>query len=59
VSPVDLDRFFPPVDSLAEAEHMTNGECVTIKSIWGHMAPVEPDAQKQIDASLSALLAAP
>ena len=59
VSPVDLDRFFPPVDSMAEAEHMPNGQCVTIKSIWGHMAPVEPDAQKQIDASLSVLLAAP
>jgi hypothetical protein len=44
---------------MAEAEHMPNGQCVTIKSIWGHMAPVEPDAQKQIDASLSALLAAP
>jgi len=59
VSPVNLDRFFPPVDSIAEVEHIPGGECVQVDSIWGHMAPLEPDAQRQIDATLSKLLVAP
>jgi homoserine O-acetyltransferase/O-succinyltransferase len=57
VSAVDLDRLFPPVDSQAEVEHIPQGEFAEVSSIWGHMAPLEPDAQKQIDTSLSRLLA--
>ena len=57
VSPVDFDRIFPPVDSQTEASHIPDGECIIVNSIWGHMAPLEPGAQKQIDATLSRLLA--
>jgi homoserine O-acetyltransferase/O-succinyltransferase len=58
VLPIETDRIFPPVDNKAEVEHIADAECVVVKSAWGHMGPLEPGAQKQIDASLAKLLAA-
>ncbi|MDB6143635.1 MAG: Hydrolase alpha/beta [Pseudomonas sp.] len=54
--PIETDRIFPPIDNQAEVEHIADGECVVVNSIWGHMAPIEPNAQQQIDAVLSQLL---
>lgn len=57
ILPVDLDRYFPPVDAEYEASRMPNGECRVVRSDWGHMAPMSPDAIPSIDAAISALLA--
>ncbi len=56
VLPVDLDRYFPPVDSEYEARHIPNAECRVIKSEWGHMAPMNPADIPAIDAAISELL---
>lgn len=57
VMPSETDRFFPPVDSRAEVEHLANGTLNVIQSNWGHIAPFEPGAQSQIDTALAHLLA--
>lgn len=57
VLPVDNDRYFPPADSRTEARLIPNGECRVIKSIWGHMAPMNAGDIPAIDAVLSELLA--
>jgi homoserine O-acetyltransferase len=57
ILPVDTDRYFPPVDSENEAKHIRGAECRTIRSIWGHMAPFNPDDMKVIDGALNELLA--
>ncbi len=57
VLPVDHDRYFPPVDSEAEAKQIRNGECRVIRSAWGHMAPMNPGDIEAIDAALRELLA--
>lgn len=57
VLPVDLDRYFPPVDSEYEASHIPNGECRVIRSDWGHMAPLNPGDIPTVDAALAELLA--
>ena len=54
--PVDLDRYFPPVDSEYEARHIPNAECRVIRSDWGHMAPLNPADARAIDAALTELL---
>lgn len=56
VLPVDLDRYFPPVDSQYEAGHIPNAECRTIRSDWGHMAPLNPTDAPAFDAALTELL---
>ncbi|MBV9756427.1 MAG: alpha/beta fold hydrolase [Alphaproteobacteria bacterium] len=56
VLPVDLDRYFPPVDSEYEARHIPNAECRVIRSDWGHMAPLNPADARVIDAALTELL---
>ncbi len=56
VIPVELDRYFPPVDSEYEASHIPNGECRVIKSDWGHMAPMNPSDIPAIDAIVAELL---
>ena len=38
--PVDNDRYFPPVDEEYAASKIPGGECRTVNSIWGHMAPM-------------------
>jgi homoserine O-acetyltransferase len=53
----ELDRYFPPVDSQYEAQHIPNGECRVVKSDWGHMAPMNPADAPAIDNALSELLA--
>ena len=52
----DTDRYFPPVDSDYEAAHIPNGESRPIKTIWGHMAPFNPEDQQVIDSALNELL---
>lgn len=56
ILPVDNDRYFPPVDSEHEARHIPNGESRVVKSIWGHMAPMNPGDVAAIDAPLRELL---
>ena len=58
VMPVDLDRYFPPVDNHAEVALMPNAECRVIRSDWGHMALVNPGDFAVIDAALNELLEA-
>jgi homoserine O-acetyltransferase/O-succinyltransferase len=53
---VDLDRYFPPVDSQYEAESITNGECRIIRSDWGHMASMNSGDVPAIDSALQELL---
>lgn len=57
IMPVDLDRYFPPVDAEAEAALIPNAEARTIRSDWGHMAPMNPGDAPAIDAGLRDLLA--
>ena len=57
VLPVDTDRYFPPVDSEFEASHIPNGTCRVIKSIWGHMAPMNAGDIPAVDGALAELLA--
>lgn len=50
------DAYFPPVDAQYEASRMPNGECRVIETIWGHMAPHNPEDRPGIDAALRELL---
>jgi homoserine O-acetyltransferase len=52
----ELDRYFPPVDAEYEAKHIPNGECRVVKSVWGHMAPMNPADTPAIDGALTELL---
>jgi homoserine O-acetyltransferase len=56
IMPVDTDRYFPPVDAEEEARHIKGAECRTIKSVWGHMAPINPGDVPVIDGALRELL---
>jgi homoserine O-acetyltransferase/O-succinyltransferase len=56
ILPVDNDRYFPPVDAQEEARHIQGAECRVIKSIWGHMAAMNPADIQVIDAALRELL---
>lgn len=56
ILPVDLDRYFPPVDAEYEARHMPNGECRVINSIWGHMAPINLGDVSGFDNAINELL---
>jgi homoserine O-acetyltransferase/O-succinyltransferase len=56
ILPVDLDRYFPPVDAEYEAQHIPNGACRVVKSTWGHMAPINPDDVSGFDTALAELL---
>jgi homoserine O-acetyltransferase len=56
ILPVDLDRYFPPVDSQYEASRIPGAECRIIRSDWGHMAPSNPANIPTIDATLRELL---
>jgi len=56
ILPVDLDRYFPPVDAAYEASHMPHGTCRVVNSIWGHMAPVNAADAALFDAALIELL---
>lgn len=57
VLPVDNDRYIPPVDSEHEAAHIPKGECRVVRSIWGHMAPMNPADVPVTDSALTELLA--
>lgn len=57
VLPVDNDRYFPPADSEYEARHIAGAECRVVASIWGHMAPMNPQDIPAIDSVLRELLA--
>jgi homoserine O-acetyltransferase len=53
----ELDAYFPPVDSAFECERIPDAELRVIPSVWGHMAPFNPQDQAFIDESLRELLA--
>lgn len=57
VVPVDNDRYFPPADSEYEAQRIPGAECRVIRSIWGHMAPMNSHDIRAIDSVLHKLLA--
>jgi len=57
ILPVDNDRYFPPADSEYEARHIPGAKCRVISSIWGHMAPMNPQDIPAIDSALHELLA--
>jgi len=54
---VDNDRYFPPADSEYEARHIPGAKCRVIYSIWGHMAPMNPQDIPAMDSALHELLA--
>lgn len=56
IVPVDLDRYFPPVDAEYEAKHIPNGRCHVLKSVWGHMAPMDLSDTAVLDGLLNELL---
>jgi homoserine O-acetyltransferase len=56
ILPVDLDRYFPPVDAEYEAQHMPHGECRVVGSIWGHMAPINLGDVSGFDSAIKELL---
>jgi homoserine O-acetyltransferase len=56
ILPVDTDRYFPPVDSENEARHIPGAECRVVRSMWGHMAPMNSGDIPAIDAALRELL---
>jgi homoserine O-acetyltransferase len=52
----ETDRYFPPVDSEYEASRIPSCELRVIPTVWGHLAPFNPDDQRFIDAALTELL---
>jgi homoserine O-acetyltransferase len=52
----ETDSYFPPVDSEYEAQHIPGAESRPIPTIWGHLAPFNPEDQKFIDDALRELL---
>lgn len=52
----ETDRYFPPIDSEYEASRIPNAELRPIPTVWGHMAPVNPQDQAFIDTALLELL---
>jgi homoserine O-acetyltransferase len=54
----ETDQYFPPVDSEYEAKHIPNAESRPIPTVWGHLAPFNPEDQQFIDAALRELLEA-
>lgn len=52
----DTDRYFPPVDSEYEAQHIPGAEARPISTIWGHLAPFNPEDQTFIDKAITELL---
>jgi homoserine O-acetyltransferase/O-succinyltransferase len=52
----ETDSYFPPVDSKYEASRIPNGELQVIPTIWGHLAPFNPEDQTVIDRGLRELL---
>ena len=54
--PVDSGRYFPLVDSENEAHHISGLECRAVRTISGHMTPMNPGDVSAIDAALTELL---
>jgi homoserine O-acetyltransferase len=52
----ETDQYFPPVDSEYEAQHIPGAEARPIPTIWGHLAPFNPEDQAFIDRALNELL---
>jgi homoserine O-acetyltransferase len=52
----ETDQYFPPVDSEYEASRIPNAELRVIPTVWGHLAPFNPEDQAFIDAAIRELL---
>jgi len=52
----ETDSYFPPVDSEYEAQTIPGAELRVIPTIWGHIAPFNPEDQVVIDQALTELL---
>jgi homoserine O-acetyltransferase/O-succinyltransferase len=52
----ETDSYFPPVDAQYEASKIPDAECRVIPTIWGHLAPFNPEDQAFIDRALTELL---
>ncbi|GAO52364.1 homoserine acetyltransferase family protein [Saitoella complicata NRRL Y-17804] len=48
VLPGHTDLYFPPEDSQYEAEHLNDGICESIPSIWGHWAGGPGDSKEDV-----------
>jgi homoserine O-acetyltransferase len=54
----ETDRYIPPVDSEYEANQVDSAQARPIPTIWGHLAPFNPQDQAFIDKALTELPAA-
>jgi len=52
----ETDSYFPPVDSEYEAKTIPTAELRVIPTIWGHIAPFNPEDQVFIDKAITELL---
>jgi homoserine O-acetyltransferase len=52
----ETDSYFPPVDSEYEAKTIPAAELRVIPTIWGHIAPFNPEDQVFIDKAITELL---
>ena len=52
----ETDSYFPPVDSEYEAQTIPDAELRVIPTIWGHIAPFNPEDQVVIDQAITELL---
>jgi homoserine O-acetyltransferase/O-succinyltransferase len=53
----ETDSYFPPVDSEYEVQTIPNAELRVIPTVWGHLAPFNPEDQAFIDRAIAELLA--
>jgi homoserine O-acetyltransferase len=52
----ETDSYFPPVDSEYEVQTIPGAELRVIPTIWGHIAPFNPEDQAVIDSAIDDLL---
>lgn len=52
----ETDAYFPPVDSQYEAARIPGAQARPIPSVWGHLAPFNPEDQAFIDEGIRELL---
>ena len=52
----ETDSYFPPVDSEYEAKTIPGAELRVIPTVWGHLAPFNPDDQAFVDQAINDLL---
>jgi pimeloyl-ACP methyl ester carboxylesterase len=51
----NFNSYFPPVDSEYEAQTIPGAELRVIPTVWGHLAPFNPEDQAFIDRAIGDL----